>query len=73
MEGQGRDVHSTVLEIRGVKVKIGDVVLVKGVINQPIGIVVSFDDDCGWPWVMVEDGRMVVWPEHSMEVISESR
>ncbi len=53
--------------------KVGDVVRVKGVINQPIGIVVSFDDDCGWPWVMITDGNLVVWPEHSMELINECR
>ena len=53
--------------------KVGDVVRVKSVSDQPIGIVVSFDDDCGWPWVMIPGGKLVVWPEHTMEVVNESR
>ena len=52
--------------------KIGDVVIVKAIPGEPIGVVVEFDEGCDWPWVMIYDGRMVVWPASTMEVISES-
>ena len=54
--------------------KVGDMVIVNAIPGQPIGVVVEFDTGTnGWPWVMIQDGRMVVWPETSMEVINESR
>ena len=53
--------------------KVGDMVIVNSIPGQPIGVVVEFDASCDWPWVMIQDGRMVVWPETSMEVINESR
>ena len=53
--------------------RVGDVVRVKSIVDYPIGIVVSFDDDCGWPWVMIPEGKLVVFPAHTMEVVSEDR
>lgn len=53
--------------------KVGDLVRVKSVEGCPTGIVVSIDDACGWPWVMIESGELIVWPENVMEKINESR
>ena len=53
--------------------KVGDVVIVKVIAGEPMGLVVEFDEDCGWPRVMIYAGKMVTWPASSMEVINESR
>ena len=53
--------------------KVGDVVKALAYASCPIGIVIEIDDHCGWPHVMIEEGRIVVWPKEQLEVISESR
>ena len=52
--------------------KVGDLVRVLAVGDQPIGVIVSFDSGCGWPWVVV-GLRMVIWPESQLEIVDESR
>ena len=52
--------------------KVGDVVKVIAM-KRVTGIIIKIDEFCGWPHVMIEDGRVVVWPNEQLEAISESR
>lgn len=52
--------------------KVGDVVKVIAM-KKEIGIIIAIDEFCGWPHVMIEDGRVVVWPNEQLELIHESR
>lgn len=51
--------------------KVGDLVKVKSVPGEPIGIIVEIDEISGWPRVIVEDGRQVIWPLCQMELVGE--
>lgn len=55
------------------QMKVGDLVRVKSIKGHPLGIVVEIDSGCGWPRVLTEDGRDVVWPSSQMELVDESR
>ena len=52
--------------------KVGDVVKVLAM-NRAVGIIVAIDEHCGWPHVMIGDGRVVSWPEDVLELIDEGR
>ena len=52
--------------------QIGDVVEVIAM-KRVAGIIIEIDEFCGWPHVMIEDGRVVAWPKEQVKVISETR
>ena len=53
--------------------KVGSIVRVKSIPGHPLGIIVESDSSCAWPWVLIESGKLVLWPMEQMEAINESR
>ena len=51
--------------------KIGDPVRVMAQRNKPTGMIVDLDSGCGWPWVLTENGKLVVWPESQLELLED--
>ena len=49
--------------------QVGDLVVINAIPGHPTGVVMEFDASCGWLWVMIQDGRMVVYPETCMEIV----
>ena len=52
--------------------KVGSIVRVKSISGHPLGVVVEIDIGCGWPWVLIESGKLVLWPMEQVEDINEN-